>query len=97
MCSSRFSVSVKVAVSEWRLSSSFDFSMATETMSNCTCFFVFFCSPLHGLSPMTVTDDAVTGVLDLIGLRSSVVSDAGFFSIDLISADMVVMPQVVNE
>lgn len=97
MCSSRFSVTAKVAVSEWRLSSSFDFWTATETMSNCTCFFVFFCSPLQGLAPTTETDDEVTGVLDLTGLRSSVVSDAGFLSIDLISADMVVIPQVVNE
>jgi len=97
VCSTRFSVTVKAAVSEWRLSSSLDLSTATETISNCTCFFVFFCSPLHGLAPTTTTDDAVTGVRDLTGLKSSVVSDAGFFNMDLISADMVVMPHVVNE
>lgn len=93
--------SVVVEVSgQWP--SSVDLSVAvTDTMSNCTCFLVFFCAiPLHG-PPASVTGDiaeSAIGVRDLTGLKSSVVSDTGFFSMDLISdADTNVMAPVVNE
>lgn len=63
------------------LGGSIGFSGAATSMSNCTCFFVFFCGPEHGLEVANAI-----GVRALTGLRSSVVSDTGFFSMDLISA-----------
>lgn len=62
-------------------SSLFGFSVASDTMSNCTCFLVFFRIPLH-----VEAAGKATRARDLTGLKSSVVNDAGFFKMDLISA-----------
>lgn len=68
-----------------------DFSVLTAvvTMSNCTCFFVFFCDPSWfsvetlEAAKAEATAGANAVARDLTGLRSSVVNDAGFFSMDL--------------
>lgn len=91
--STRFSgISTASTVNSGVQSSLAGFSAATETMSNCTCFLVFFCSPLH----VCISADGDTGVRARTGLKSSVVNDVGFFSMDLISAEIGVIP-VVNE